>query len=254
MMNLVHAVLSDFTTITLEEMDAVKLMDRTDTKFVLHSSLIPSVLQTIQPYYNVLNVNNNIIGAYTTRYFDTEDLEMYRLHQNGKSNRIKIRQRDYVNDHVSFLEVKNKTNTGRTIKKRILIDVDNENEVEQNDYLLKRTGKDLNNLSITLVNHFNRITLVHKHLPERATIDFNIQFSIEDKEESPDYLSIIEIKQNKAQGRSELYKHLFIDKRIKPDSMSKYCLGIMLLHNHVKQNRFKEKLIHLHKLQQHGTT
>ena len=46
---------------------------------------------------------------------------MYLAHQNGRVIREKIRVRTYVSSGLTFLEVKNKNNKGRTDKKRIRV-------------------------------------------------------------------------------------------------------------------------------------
>ena len=87
----INALLSSFKPISLEEMDSVKLMDRTDTKFVFHRSSLPIVLSAISKNYRALEVENSRWSPYETLYFDTPSLELYMRHHNEKMNRYKIR-------------------------------------------------------------------------------------------------------------------------------------------------------------------
>ena len=99
--------LKEYIPISLEEMSGIKLMNRTDTKYVTS--------------YQILKVNGEYNIAYHTIYLDTADRDMYLTHQNGRVVREKIRIRTYVDSDLTFLEVKNKNNKGRTDKKRIRI-------------------------------------------------------------------------------------------------------------------------------------
>lgn len=249
----INSILQTFSPISLEEMDAVKLMNRSDTKFVFHSNKIDSLLHAIKPYYKVLSVNNFRIGKYNTWYYDTPKFTMFTDHQNGKSNRVKIRRREYVNDNISFLEVKRKTNKGQTLKKRINIP-SNFTAFDQKaqDFIISKTSFNTNEIDISILNSFSRITLVNKNFPERATIDFNISFKTNTKKIELPFLCIAEIKQEKQNALSDIKNYLLYSERLRPESFSKYCLGALLLEENIKYNTFKPKLQKLYKLTQNG--
>lgn len=249
----IQHILDTFTPITLDEMDAVKLMNRSDTKFTFHVDKLPMLLNAIKPYYSVLKVNEFRIGRYNTIYYDTDDNSMFTDHQNGLGDRYKIRRRDYLNDHISFLEIKHKTNKGKTQKKRIVIndtdDLANENICK---FIEKRTEYKPTTLGESIHNAFSRITLVNKNFPERATLDFNLSFATKDKQLDLPFLAIAEIKQEKQNALSDIKNYLLYQERLKPQSMSKYCLGALLLKDDIKYNTFKEKLYQLQKLSNDG--
>ncbi len=113
------AVLKTFTPITLAEMEGVELMDRTDTKYIFNISQLPGVLENLSQYYKLLNVNGVNENKYKTLYFDTPDFQLYMDHHNGRTNRYKVRYRQYVDSGLVFFEIKNKNNKERTIKSRI---------------------------------------------------------------------------------------------------------------------------------------
>ena len=72
--------LSTYSPISLDEMEAVKLMNRVDTKYVCHESLLPAILKQAQDDYLVQEVAGKRVATYDTVYYDTEDLEMYIRH------------------------------------------------------------------------------------------------------------------------------------------------------------------------------
>src|SRR3954465_3571724 len=111
--------LSLFDPITLKEMDSVKLMNRTDTKFIFNLKHFAPVMEQIVKDYRVLEVEGKRLSRYETLYYDTGDFDLYNEHHKGKLNRYKIRHRTYIESDIGFLEVKFKNNKGRTIKTRI---------------------------------------------------------------------------------------------------------------------------------------
>jgi hypothetical protein len=111
-----------FTPISLAEMEQVRLMNRIDTKYVTTPENLLILLQSMQDDYFIQEVEGLRNSHYRTLYYDTDQLEMYMAHQDGRRTREKIRMRDYLDSHLTFLEVKDKNNKGRTSKKRIRFD------------------------------------------------------------------------------------------------------------------------------------
>ena len=64
-------LLDSLNPIGLDEMDRVKLMDRIDTKYLLSAGRLPDLLTMINGHYRVLEINDNRIFSYMTRYLDT---------------------------------------------------------------------------------------------------------------------------------------------------------------------------------------
>ncbi|MBQ4139043.1 MAG: VTC domain-containing protein, partial [Muribaculaceae bacterium] len=100
-------------------MSGIRLMNRTDTKFVTTRSRLMQLLELARDQYMVQETGGRRIIPYYTTYFDTADFNMYVTHQNGHANRQKLRVRSYVASNLSFLEVKTKDNHKRTRKKRM---------------------------------------------------------------------------------------------------------------------------------------
>ena len=107
--------------ITLEEMSGIKLMNRTDTKFVATLEQLNAFLLAVNGKYYIQEINGKRIAGYHTTYYDTADYHMYSIHHAGRKVREKIRVRTYMESDDTFFEIKNKNNHGRTKKKRISI-------------------------------------------------------------------------------------------------------------------------------------
>ena len=102
--------LKEYIPISLEEMSGIKLMNRTDTKYVTSYQILKEILLAAGHDYRVQEVNGEYNIAYHTIYLDTADRDMYLTHRNGRVVREKIRIRTYVDSDLTFLEVKNKNN------------------------------------------------------------------------------------------------------------------------------------------------
>lgn len=231
-----------FETISLGEMDKVKLMNRTDTKYWFHAEHLLSVLEAVQDSYFMLSINNEVAMAYSTLYYDTNENSMFIAHHNGKLNRYKIRRRSYMSSGISFLEVKFKNNKGRTIKTRIPtnFEVDSFNDAE-NSFVSNNSPFSVDDLKLTLINNFSRITLVNKNFNERCTIDFNLNFTKGNNRTSLNNLVIVEIKADGPPSSSPLDKALRSE-RIKTSGFSKYCIGRTVTDSTIKSNAFKNKI------------
>ena len=242
-------ILQGFQPITLEQMDSVALLDRHDTKYILHLRDVVDMLPFLMSDYAVLEVNNFRMSPYESQYFDTEDLLFYTLHQRGKRNRLKVRIRKYGSTGASFLEAKFKTNTERTVKYRKPI-ADIRDYLTSDDlvFLGDNVGEQPK-LIPTLFNAFDRITLANLATGERMTLDLNLRFRDADGQESHfDTLAIAELKQP-VFDREATFARLAKERHIRPDSVSKYCLGIGMLNDAAKKNFINVKLRRIRKLE-----
>ena len=248
-MNSLPAIISDFTPISLDEMDDVKLMSRTDTKFAFQANKLPFLLKELMPFYRILAIEGKLIHDYKSLYYDTDDRKFYLDHHNERVNRNKIRFREYVDSGLTFLEVKLKNNKGKTIKKRMKVDaISKELSKEHKAYIEEIIGTPLDVNAKQWIN-FSRITFVHKTQKERLTIDINLSF--ENEKESGDLKQIViaEVKQERM-SRSSDFMRIAKVMHILPIRISKYCMTTLALNPKLKKNRFKEKVLFINKLKQ----
>ncbi len=246
--NILEAV-QHFDPITLEEMDAVQLMNRTDTKFVFHASKLEDLLGRSVNDYRMLEIGGKRIFQYDSLYYDTEYLDLYVAHHNGARPRFKVRFREYVETGTAFLEIKRKTNKERTRKSRIHVEkIEMELSGESLRYIETQTPLQVALLKPALRTVFRRITLVGKNSPERITIDHELSFSYGAKHKQLPFLAISEVKRDSFAGKS-LFMKTLKDLSIYPGNSSKYCLGTLLLKNPAKHNRFKSNLLKIKRLE-----
>ena len=237
-------------------MSGIKLMNRTDTKFVTTVDRLLLLLAHARDEYYAQDIDGKRIAAYYTAYFDTPDYSMYTVHQNGHTGRQKLRIRSYVDSGLNFLEVKTKNNHGRTKKKRVdMVGFDpmhpdhgirfqrqDEQYRAYDEFLRKHLRYDPAILSEKLENHFNRITLVNKCKTERLTIDTGLCFHnmMTGRDADLTGLAIIELKRDGLQPSPILA--MLRELRIKPCGFSKYCMGSAFTNPSLKRNNFKERL------------
>jgi hypothetical protein len=243
----VNTILNTFASVSLTELDSVKLLNRVDRKYMMHIDQLPMVLADIKADQFVLEIDNSRVFNYKTNYFDTPDFQFYKDHHNGFINRVKVRSREYIESHLCFYEIKRKLFGTRTDKQRKRVDNILE-ELNTENYNMVQYKRLLNKpLEKKLSNSFSRITLTNKQFTERITIDLNIAFTNDKDVVSIPHIVIVEVKQGKTDIFSNtiqvLKKH-----RIQPASFSKYTIGVAMLEKEIKHNRFKPQLLKINKL------
>jgi hypothetical protein len=237
-------ILSKFSPIAIAQMDEVKLLNRTDTKYILSVEQLEKILPQLTKDYTCLEVANTRMSSYKTLYFDTPERTFYHHHHNEKPNRYKVRMRQYVESNLTFLEIKHKIK-GRTDKSRIKIDDFSLQFNPQQQLFVEKVLGNTTELKPILWNSFKRITLVNNTIKERLTIDVDLSFKlIEDKDKSwrKATLVIAEVKQENI-NRQSTFMQLAKQIGARPSSISKYCLGTSVLVNSVKRNTFKPKIL-----------
>ena len=240
----IDTIIRGYEPVSLEDMKRVRLMNRIDTKYIVKVGDIRKLLERSTKDYFVQEVDGERNIAYHTVYYDTQDHQMYIAHQNGKKTREKIRMRTYVSSGLSFLEIKNKNNRGRTDKKRIKIDANSDfmHSEETQNFLSKHAWFTPDELQPHLENRFNRITLVNRGMTERLTIDTGLCFHnyTNDRDGSLSGIAVVELKRD---GRTPSPMHdLLIQMHIHTMGFSKYCIGCAFTDPTLKQNLFKERI------------
>ena len=234
--------LTEFYDHSLAEMNNSVLMDRVDSKFVVPAGLLPQLLHESKRDYSVLNVNGVNQSHYQNVYFDTNDLNFYHNHHNGKLNRIKVRHRHYVDTDTAFLEIKFKSNKQRTQKTRKQVSTDASRALLENEGFLAQHGVHQSAcLKPSQIVGYKRICLVNEALEERITLDTGASFvnPVNGCKISLDDVVIIELKQRRINRQSPFYR-LLRCLGVRSQSFSKYCAGISLTtEGGVKTNRFK---------------
>lgn len=245
----IYELLEHLEPITLEQMSSIRLMNRTDTKFVTSKDNLVELLKLAQGKYYAQFHNGSKVANYMTTYWDTDDFHFYLEHHNGRSPRQKVRVRTYLDSDITFLEIKTKNNHGRTKKKRVEVpsqDITGENGNEE--FLQGLVHRSIKDIHPTVRNQFHRITLVNYGKTERLTIDYDVQFHNEDTQKDANVGSLVIIELKRDGNVYSPILSILRQLRIQPSGFSKYCIGSAMTNKGLKQNNFKERLVKLSKL------
>ena len=237
-----------FPPISLDEMSSVKLMNRTDTKFLTTVDVLMELLGMARDEYYAQEIDGVRNATYQTAYYDTGDCNMFYDHIWGHTNRQKIRFRTYVGSGLQFMEVKTKNNHGRTKKKRMEVTDTDLGDPAKLHFLSEHLRYAASLLQPAVENRFHRITLVNRGKTERLTIDTDVNFRNLSTGAtcSMGPLCIIELKRDGRVFSPILEKMWRL--RIHPHGFSKYCFGLALTSPQLPANRLKPKMADVRKL------
>jgi hypothetical protein len=111
-------MIDTLTPVGLVELnDAAALQTRRDRKYVLTPDELAGLLSML-PSARVLEIDGARSFAYDSTYFDTPELDAYRLAATRRRRRFKVRTRTYVDSGSCFVEVKTRAGRGTTVKER----------------------------------------------------------------------------------------------------------------------------------------
>lgn len=259
----IEDIIRSFEPISLAQMESVKLMNRIDTKFAVPMAVLPAILEAAQADYFAQEIDGKRIATYDTMYYDTETLDMYVRHHDRQLVRQKIRVRQYVDSHLTFLEIKRKNNKGRTKKKRIVVpgfDITadtpsvlkhkkrEDEAVTVAGFIDSKSRYEWSQISPHLWTKFHRITLVNKAKTERLTIDMDLVWDNVVSGEKKTYPELVIIELKRDGNVPSHMTDIMLAHRIHPFKISKYCIGTALTTPGIKKNRFKKKIRSIEKL------
>lgn len=196
---------------SLDAMEAVQLMRRFDTKYVLPESWLPDLFATMVSHAHVLEVADQVECRYDNLYFELPGEQFLQDHLRGKARRMKVRSRTYGSNGLTFLEVKERIPGGRTEKHRMVCPegVSSALTDPQFQFLEEHVDR-ARELEARLNGAFLRTTLVDFDRQERVTIDRSLEAALVDQDMSPllEGLAVIEIKQPRPDRYTPLQKWL----------------------------------------------
>ena len=219
-----------FDPIMLPDIGTSALLTRFDTKSLVTVDLLPTVLDLCRRDHRILEIAGSRVSRYRSVYYDTRGLGLYHLHHAGRLPRQKVRLREYVETGDRFLEIKERRNTGQTVKSRVPCTA-----------LPHCPG-----LEPTLTVRYRRITLVPLRGRARVTIDLDLVMAR--GPECARFPGVAIIEEKRAERRHSPMDDLLRSFGVRPHSFSKYCVGIASLYPAVRVNRFKPLLRRLHRL------
>ncbi|WP_372698575.1 polyphosphate polymerase domain-containing protein [Arthrobacter sp. JSM 101049] len=240
------AAVRDRRPIALDEvMREAALQTRVDRKFLLTPEQFTALLKSLDQRFRVLEIDGLRTFRYASVYFDTPDFEQFRAHRQGRRRRYKVRTRTYVDSGLSMFEVKTKGRRGATVKHRLPQDtraagiLTEQSRSFLEDVVSAEYGQEVPGLEPVLDSNYVRATFVDPHDGERLTCDADLTYA--DRRQllhGPD-LFVVETKTADGRGAAE---RALARMGIRPVSMSKYCIGMALLHTDLPANRWSRLL------------
>lgn len=112
---------------------------------------------------------------------------------------------------------------------------------------VNKKATDTLDLEPKIWNSYTRTTLVDTIAGERVTLDTDLCFYFGDKHIALPNFVIAEVKQDGENRHSRFIRHMK-SRLMRPDGISKYCLGIAMLYPEIKSNNFKEKILRIQKI------
>lgn len=239
--------LPDFEVATAALIEARSLQQRVDRKYLLGADALELLLARLRRDYCLLRGGDQRWARYESIYLDTPGRELYHAHRCGRRPRYKIRIRHHVERQLSFLEIKSKTNSGHTVKRRLALPY-GQNHLEAPDRRFIETYAPVDTVRLMpcVSISFVRLTLVAKDINERLTFDRDVTFVGGSREQRFPGVVIAEIKQ------AEYSNHLgavaaLRTLHVREVAFSKYCVGTILVAP-VAGNMFKPTLRALERL------
>lgn len=234
------------TPISLEEVvSEAALMTRVDKKFLLTAAEFTELMARLGPEFRIMQIGERRLFTYESVYFDTPELEMFTAHKQGRRRRYKVRTRTYADSGLCMFEAKFKGLRGQTVKHRIPYELP-ERELINEDaeqflrvQLREHYNQDLPILEPVMRSDYVRGTFVNPRDEERLTCDVNLVYAGDSGTVKGPDLFVIETKTADGKGAADTaLAHM----GIREVSMSKYCIGIALLHPHLAANKWSRLL------------
>ena len=232
----IDIALGELAAVSLTQLDEAQLHDRIESKILTTVDDIAAVLAALRTDYLVLDHAGTRTQRYLNQYFDCARLRNYHDHHNQNGRRLKARYRTYVNSDLTYFEIKRSVR-GRTVKDRRR-SLPAANQLHQCDaaFFYRHTQRRPSGLMPSLRSGYDRILLVRKDFSERVTIDFNLTFETTDTKVATPQLAICEFKQPHFDRRSPA----MVAVRQRPQTFSKYCMGLASCDPSLQRNRFKK--------------
>lgn len=236
--------LDDLPAVDLDRLVAVaELQRRYDRKYVVEVPDLGRLVEALGSGVHVLEVDRRRSTDYTSTYFDTGDLRTFRDHQQRRRRRFKVRTRHYGDPSATVLEVKFKGLRGQTYKRRwphlsgapdvlgpeaeTLLD-----EAIRAEYGFGLPGP----LTAVATTRFERVTLVDVENAERVTIDLDL--CIEANGQRMRLGGSHAVVESKSPVRAGHASRAIAALGLRPERVSKYCVGIIAAHETIRGNRW----------------
>ncbi|WP_410661779.1 polyphosphate polymerase domain-containing protein [Amycolatopsis sp. lyj-112] len=244
----VTAVAKGLPSLSLPEVVATSgLMSRTDRKYVLRLNDFLAVTEALGESLSCLEIGGRRVFGYSSTYFDTPDLAIFRAHRQDRRRRFKIRTRTYTDSADTFCELKVSGRRDETVKVRRPHPAEAAHGLTApaltflDDALTAAYGRPAPRpLAPALVTDYRRTTLVTADRRTRITCDTSLVWRSGSRSlAAGGDLVLLEVKS--AAERTSVSEAL-AKLRIREQSVSKYCAGLVALGLATGGNRWRPAL------------
>ncbi|MEX2487703.1 MAG: VTC domain-containing protein [Nitriliruptoraceae bacterium] len=243
--------LASLAAVGLDAVTAAGAQARYDRKYLVDVAGVDIAIAALHPRFGALQIGTARAFDYVTVYFDTPDLATFRMHRQGRRRRFKIRTRHYGNPDTVTLEVKCKSARGQTVKYRrahtgsSAFALDDAGRQFVHTSLERHYGAaaydfGLSTLDWTVETTFTRSTLVAETLGERVTIDRHL--AVRGPASAFTFDPARAIVETKSPRWYAVSGRALRDAGAREGRLSKYCLGIAVLHPHVAANPWRRSV------------
>ena len=233
-------------SVSLEQVLSVaELTTRDDVKYVIPVDTLPTLLPRVPLQLAALDIGGLRTFDYESVYFDTERLDLYRDHLQDRRRRYKVRIRSYRDSGDAMLEVKLKGRRGQTVKHRLDHDFSRRAELTHegraflDSVVSAAYGFTPPALRPVLTTAYRRATLVDLERSARVTIDVALSWFDGESSHCAEHVVLIETKSLSGAGPVDA---LLRSMGHRPLRVSKYCMGVALLHPETAANRWNRPL------------
>jgi hypothetical protein len=234
-----------FAPIARGEMGKSALRDRIETQHLVPIEALPVFLDAIRADYRVLTKKGRRLQHQQRLDFDFSDFALFLRQHAGAADRDKLRASSYDASGENVLLVKHRDNKGRwrrTRKLRFVTDSQMRAVDPKSGELLRHRYRYRDDLVYgRLLTSFDRVTLVHRQLAERITIDLDLRFEGAGRVATLSEVTVIEIARVRHGAESSAVARLR-RQRMRPQRFSKYGIGVSLVYPQIKHNRYKPTL------------
>ena len=232
------AIADHFDSLSLDELNArAALLTRVDRKYIVDRWTLGAFADAIASDFLILEIESRRVFTYDTVYFDSEALDAYHAHVQGRRRRFKVRSRCYVDSGRNVFEVKLKGLRGATVKHQLPIEQADHGTMTADaerfarEVLTDAYGRGLPGaMESALAMTYRRVTLAAKDDAERVTCDFALSFG--SAALAPGRV-IVETKSERGRGEADRALRAL---GARPIHVSKYCAGIALTRQDTRAN------------------
>lgn len=245
------AVVARFAPVTLEEIqERADLQTRVDRKYVVPTDLFVELLEA-HPDLGVLEIDGLRRFGYESVYFDTTDLASYRGAAHSRRRRFKVRTRTYTDAGDCVFEVKVKGGRGETVKERLPYGLTDAATITPEaaafaEEVLQSTLPDaagvVGALRPTMVTTYDRTTFVDHAAGTRLTCDTSLRCAVAGGTEQVELGDHVLLESKSPGAATDLDRWLWA-RGHRPDTISKYCVGLAALDPALPSNKWHRTLV-----------